>query len=94
VGYKEALSAALAIENESNRANALVSLAANLPKELYKEALSAALAIQDKYPRANALSALAAKFPQAYKEALSAALAIQDGCDLHMIPSQIREILA
>lgn len=64
--WREALSAALAIQNESYRAKALISLAANLPQELYKEALSAALAIQSESSRAEALKNLilqSATFP-------------------------------
>ena len=62
--YREALSVAQAIQDESSRSKALIALAANLPEELYKETLRAAQAIQDEYYRAQVLSALAANFPQ------------------------------
>ena len=75
---REVLSAAQAIQSESNRADVLSALAANLPEELYKETLSAAQAIQEEYYRAKVLSALAVNPPEElYKEALSAAQAIQ-----------------
>ena len=54
---EEVLSAALAIESESSRAQALSALAEIFP-EAYKEALSAALAIQKESDRANALNKL------------------------------------
>ena len=64
--YKEALSAAQAIQFESERAKALSTLAANFPQDfgLYKEALSVAQIIQNESYRAKALIALAANLPQ------------------------------
>jgi hypothetical protein len=55
--YKEAFSAAQAIQSEHRRAVVLSALAANFP-EAYKEALSAAQAIQKESSRADTLKNL------------------------------------
>ncbi|NES21943.1 MAG: hypothetical protein F6K41_24210 [Symploca sp. SIO3E6] len=74
----EVLDAAIAIEDERNRARALVGLAPHLPKNLLSEALLAARAIGDESNRAIALVRLAPHSPEVLREALEAARAIRD----------------
>ncbi|AFZ23663.1 NB-ARC domain-containing protein [Cylindrospermum stagnale PCC 7417] len=59
----EALAAAREIQNESDRANALIALVEKLPPALLPEALAAAREIQNESDRANALIALAEQLP-------------------------------
>ena len=85
---EQALSAALAIQSESDRANALAAIAPQLPEteriKVLEQALSAALAIQDDRfgSRAKALAAIAPQLPttepQLLAQALSAAQSIQN----------------
>ncbi|AUB40288.1 SAM-dependent methyltransferase [Nostoc flagelliforme CCNUN1] len=77
LALQKALAAARAIQDESNRTNALSALAEKLP-DILPEALAAVRAIQDDYSRVKALSALAEKLPQVWPEALAAVTAIQD----------------
>jgi|GEM_PF-1943564 len=62
---QQALSAALAIDDESDRANALAAIAPQLPPterlQVWEQALSAARSIQDESSRARALAAIALK---------------------------------
>jgi hypothetical protein len=60
----EALTAAQAIDDESNRASALSALAPHLLPEQLSQALKASLAISEDSPRASALSALAPHSPR------------------------------
>ncbi|MFN6493611.1 hypothetical protein [Nostoc sp. DedQUE03] len=64
LALSEALEAALAIQDEWSRAQALSALADKLPDVLLPQALEAALAIQSERFRAQALSALASGLSQ------------------------------
>ncbi|MFN6485299.1 hypothetical protein [Nostoc sp. DedQUE02] len=78
LALSEALEAALAIQDEWSRAEALRALSDKLPAVLLPQALEAALAIQSEWSRAQALRALTDKLPDVLPQALEAALAIQD----------------
>jgi molybdopterin-biosynthesis enzyme MoeA-like protein len=78
---KGALNAAKQIQDESERAEALVGLAPHLPESMMKEALDAAKQIQNESERAEALVGLAPHLPESMmKELLDAAIQISYGC--------------
>ncbi|MEH1851474.1 MAG: hypothetical protein V7L11_07255, partial [Nostoc sp.] len=68
------------IQNQSDRAYALIALVEKLP-ELLPEALNAAREIQNQSDRAYALIALVEKLPELLPEALNAARKVQNQSD-------------
>jgi hypothetical protein len=67
----EALALARQIQDDADRAEALIALAQQQP-ELFPEALETTRRIQDKYTRAHALIALAQQQPELFSEVLEA----------------------
>jgi hypothetical protein len=97
----QVLEAALTIQSEWYRANALSNLAQRLPKEQLVQVIEAARVINDASSRARVLSALIERLPEAANETFNTAREISDAREraqiltalIHHLPDVIGEAL-